>query len=65
MEDRITELEKKAAFQEDLIQQLNSVVLAQQRKVEVLEKRINALKDQAGRGDLVKSQEYEEPPPHY
>jgi SlyX protein len=65
MQERITELEKKAAFQEDLIQQLNSVLLEQQRKIELLEKRFNAFKDQPFAGDIVKQQEYEEPPPHY
>lgn len=65
MEQRITELEKKAAFQEDLIQQLNMALLDQQKRIDLLEKRLNALKEQSTRGDLVKSQEFEEPPPHY
>jgi SlyX protein len=65
MDKRITQLESKVAFQERLLQELNTVVVAQQNRIEQLERKLNALKDQSARGDLVKDLDEETPPPHY
>jgi len=65
MEKRLTQLESKLAFQERLLQELNSVVLDQQKKIDLLEQRVRALKDQSVQGELVKDLDDEEPPPHY
>ncbi len=65
MEDRMTAVEKKAAFQEHLLTQLNDALVNQQKKIMTLEQRVHALKDQLSSRDFVKRQEDEIPPPHY
>lgn len=65
MNERITALEKKAAFQEDLLAKLNEALVGQQKRLTVFEMQFNAMKEQLRRGDLVKRQEDETPPPHY
>jgi SlyX protein len=67
-DDRIIELEIKAAYQEDLLQELNKIVGQQQQQIERLEatskllnERINSLSvEGSGGGENV-----EEVPPHY
>ncbi len=66
MEERITTLEEKVMYQEDLIQQLNQVVVGQQRAIDVLEKRVEQLarrllEVEDGTKELPPS----EKPPHY
>ncbi|MBF0122667.1 MAG: SlyX family protein [Candidatus Omnitrophica bacterium] len=65
MEKRIIELEKKAAFQEHLLAQLNEVVLEQQKKIERLEAWVRTAKDRDNVGDFVKPLSEETQPPHY
>lgn len=65
MDDRITELEKKAAFQEHLLEQLHEVLLEHQKKIETLEIKVKSMKDNSARADLVIPIEEETPPPHY
>jgi SlyX protein len=67
MEDRITELESRVAFQEQLIDQLNDVVANQDRilleltaVVKVMGEKIN--QSQIGAAETVTE---EAPPPHY
>ncbi|MEH6446179.1 MAG: SlyX family protein [Oceanospirillaceae bacterium] len=67
MEDRITELESRVAFQEQLIDQLNDVVANQDkvlidlsRVVEMLHQKINQTESGEGLFDNVDA-----PPPHY
>jgi len=64
-DQRFMALEKKAAFQEQLLMQLNEALLGQQKQLAVLEARFNAIKDELNRGDLVKRREEETPPPHF
>ena len=66
LEVRITDLETRLAFQDDTIQALNDVLVAQQRvlerlqlQVEMLSKRQDELQGQFG------IDEDEAPPPHY
>lgn len=66
IEQRLIELEIKAAYQEDLLQELNTIVAQQQRQIYLLEKtcqmlheRMNSLLDEKG------SDTVEPPPPHY
>ncbi len=66
-DDRIIELEIKAAYQEDLLQALNKIVAAQQQQIDRLEatcqmlnERIKSLSVEGGPGENV-----EEVPPHY
>lgn len=67
MEDRVTELESRVAFQEQLIDQLNDVVANQDRilleltaAVKVMSEKIN--QSQIGTAEALTE---EAPPPHY
>ncbi|TRX00688.1 SlyX family protein [Candidatus Methylobacter oryzae] len=66
-DERIIELEIKAAYQEDLLQELNKIVAGQQQQIERLEatckmlnERIKGLSIEGSGGEKV-----EEVPPHY
>lgn len=66
-EERIIELEIKAAYQDDLLQELNNIVAQQQQQIDRLEAtcrmlndRIKSLSLEAAGGEST-----EELPPHY
>lgn len=63
-EDRITNLEIKLSFTEDLIEKLNQIVYKQQQQIEFLYRELKSIKEQAssggGSGGLK-----DEIPPHY
>ncbi|MBC3208475.1 SlyX family protein [Pseudomonas sp. SWRI111] len=66
LEQRVTDLESRMAFQDDTIQALNDVLVAQQRVVERLQLQMQALlkrqEEMVGQfGDF----EEDAPPPHY
>ncbi len=67
MNERLTELEVRVAFQEKTIQDLNEVVTDQQRRIDRLTQELEAVKSRlAGLAPaLVIPQEEEKPPPHY
>lgn len=65
MEQRIIELEKKAAFQEHLLEDLNRIVAEQQKAVAELREQLSRFREHAGSGDLREKPEDEAPPPHY
>ena len=65
MEERIIELEKKMAFQEVAIEDLNQAVIDQQKKIDSLEGALKALKNILSKEEFVRPLEEEEPPPHY
>ncbi|MCA9406450.1 MAG: SlyX family protein [Candidatus Omnitrophica bacterium] len=65
MEERIIELEKKVSFQDNTIEELNQVVIEQQKKIDQLQRELQRLKEFVTSGDLVRKLEDEEPPPHY
>ena len=64
-EERITNLEIKLSFTEDLIEKLNETVYKQQQQIEFLYRELKAIKEQAssnvGAGGSLK----DEIPPHY
>jgi len=66
MEDRLTELEVKLAFAEDLLETLNATVYRQQQQIDRLEREVRELRKQ-----LMASMPQEarslrdEIPPHY
>jgi SlyX protein len=65
-EQRITDLESRLAFQDDTIQTLNDVLVAQQRELERLQLQLAALaRRQEEIGGQLDSAEEEAPPPHY
>ena len=63
-EERITNLEIKLSFTEDLIEQLNQTVYKQQQQIEFLYRELKSIKEQASSacwgGSLM-----DEIPPHY
>jgi SlyX protein len=66
LEARITELEIKASFAEDLVDHLNAQVAKQQEQIDALVREIAQLRKQVpeGRGDGAGSLR-DELPPHY
>lgn len=66
-DDRLIELEIKAAYQEDLLQELNRIVSQQQSQIgrleatcRLLNERINSLSLESGTSENI-----DEVPPHY
>lgn len=65
-EDRLIDLETKMAFQDDLLQDLNDVIVSQERAIEklwqanrMLKTQLDSVQGPAGETGL------EAPPPHY
>ncbi|KPJ94499.1 MAG: hypothetical protein AMJ55_06290 [Gammaproteobacteria bacterium SG8_15] len=67
LEERLTEIESRVAFQDDTIQQLNDVIVRQQHDIEQLTEELQLLKQQMQSlaPSLVVDQSQETPPPHY
>lgn len=66
IEQRIADLEARLAFQDDTIQTLNDVLVAQQRSVERLQAQLGLLaRRQEDIQSRIGSEEDEAPPPHY
>lgn len=64
-DDRITNLEIKLSFAEDLIEKLNETVYKQQQQIEFLYRELKAVKEQASAGGTGVSSLKDEIPPHY
>lgn len=62
-EDRITNLEIKLSFTEDLIEKLNETIYKQQQQIEFLYRELKAIKEQASSGGAGSLKD--EIPPHY
>ncbi|QWC91445.1 SlyX family protein [Cupriavidus metallidurans] len=67
MESRLTDLEIKVAFQEDLIETLNLAVARQQQQIDLLQAQFRALYQQvrASAPMTAESDPQHEIPPHY
>ncbi len=66
VEARLTELEAKSAFAEDLLDSLNTLVARQQQQIEFLVKELMRLREQAGGTDPFAGRSLrDELPPHY
>ena len=66
VDDRVTELETRLAFQDDTIQALNDVLVVQQRTMERLQRQVAALiKRQDEMGGQFEASKEDAPPPHY
>ena len=66
IDHRLTELEIKASFNEDLLDQLNQVVIRQQQQIDALLREVERLRQQmpeAGSGAF--SRAGDDLPPHY
>jgi len=67
VDQRLTELEIKASFAEDLVDQLNQVIVRQQEQIDALVQQVSQLKAQQGQssgGSEFRSLR-DELPPHY
>jgi SlyX protein len=65
-EERITNLEIKLSFTEDLIDQLNQTVYKQRQQIEFLYRELKSIKEQSSSGDSSgSSSPKDEIPPHY
>lgn len=66
IEQRLTDLEIKASFTEDLVDQLNQVIVRQQQQIDLLIRELAALKQQApsAEGPAFRSL-HDDLPPHY
>jgi SlyX protein len=68
LEDRITELEIKASFNEDLLDKLDQVIIRQQTQIDALSREVIALRQQATSapgGEQRGTNAQDELPPHY
>lgn len=67
MEERLIELETRLAFQDHVVQELNDVVVRQQREIDDLRREIEMLSNQLKTlaPSLVENRSDEPPPPHY
>lgn len=66
-EARITELETRLAFAEDLLETLNQTVVGQQRQIDSLQEQLRLLHQQVrdSHADVEPTTPREEIPPHY
>ena len=64
-EERITNLEIKLSFAEDLIEKLNETVYKQQQQIEFLYRELKAIKEQTSSSGSEASNPIDEIPPHY
>jgi SlyX protein len=64
-EDRITNLEIKLSFTEDLIEKLNQLVYKQQQQIEFLYRELKSVKEQASSSNSGAGSLKDEIPPHY
>lgn len=64
-DERITNLEIKLSFTEDLIEKLNETVYKQQQQIEFLYRELKAIKEQASSVSPGGSSLKDEIPPHY
>ena len=68
MEARLNELETKVAFQDDLVEELNRVVAAQQLQIDLLQQQLQLLYGHVrslSPADIAPPSAEEERPPHY
>jgi SlyX protein len=66
VEQRLTELEIKASFSEDLIDRLNEVIVRQQAQIDHLLRELAALREQRSAADGAPFRSLrDELPPHY
>lgn len=66
IDHRLTELEIKASFSEDLLEQLNQVIIRQQRQIDALLREVTQLRQQMPEpGPAGFSRAGDDLPPHY
>ena len=65
-DQRLTDLEIKATYAEDLVEQLDKIVARQQQQIDLLMREVAALRQPAGDGQLNAGRSLrDELPPHF
>lgn len=62
---RLTDLEVKASFTEDLVDQLEQIIVRQQQQIDMLIRQVAELRQPQAGGDGVGRNLRDELPPHY
>jgi SlyX protein len=62
---RLTELEAKIAFQDDIIEKLNATIIEQWKQIESHARQISALNERLREAEQNATPARNEPPPHY
>ncbi len=66
LEERVTRLEEKSAFADDLTDRLNEVIVRQQNQIDLLVRELSRLKQQAADSEAPGFRSLrDELPPHY
>ena len=66
LEERVTRLEEKSAYAEDLTERLNEVIVRQQNQIDLLVRELTRLKQQTASSEAPGFRSLrEELPPHY
>jgi SlyX protein len=66
LEERVTRLEEKSAFADDLTERLNEVIVRQQNQIDLLVRELSRLKQQAADSEAPGFRSLrDELPPHY
>ena len=66
VDKRLTNLEIKASFTEDLLERLDAVIVRQQQQIDSLTREVADLKQTSSSGETTEFRSLrEEPPPHY
>ena len=66
VEDRLTNLEIKASFTEDLVDSLNQIIARQQQEIDLLRHQVRDLREQGARAEPGSPRNLrDELPPHY
>ncbi len=66
VEDRLTDLEIKASFMEDLVDRLNEVIVQQQQAIDRLQRELKMLQEQVAQAEPGSTRSLrDELPPHY
>lgn len=65
MENRLYEVEKKLSYLEKFVDDLNGVIIEQQRIIDALKHEVIELKEKDAQSPLLENRPHNEKPPHY
>ena len=64
-ENRIYEVEKRMAYLEKFVEELNEVIINHERTIEALKAEVIELKNKEEQSPLLENRPHNEKPPHY